>query len=131
MSSSSFTVSVGTSKSSSINSDTSSRTPAIFLCLSEEWNETSRGHDPHSSPRHFRISARTFLLNGSHPLTQTSCKHIKSDMVDASLTRAASMQIYGNKGNFFHKKRFQLPQELFGTPIWLPFHCFGTPTTPR
>lgn len=31
------------------------------------------------------------------------------------------MQIYGNKGNFFHKKRVQLPQELFGTPIWLPF----------
>ena len=44
-----------------------------------------------------------------------------------SLTWPASMQIYGNKKNFLHKKRVQLPQDLSGTPKWLPFHCFGTP----
>ena len=27
----------------------------------------------------------------------------------------------------FHKKRIQLPQDWFGAPTWLPFHCFGTP----
>ena len=46
MSSSSFTISFRTSKSSSINSDTSSRTPAIFFCLREEWNDTGCGRDP-------------------------------------------------------------------------------------
>ena len=28
---------------------------------------------------------------------------------------------------FLDKKRVQLPQDWFGTPIWPPFHCFGTP----
>ena len=32
-----------------------------------------------------------------------------------SLTWPASMQIYGNKRNFLHKKRVQHPQDLFGT----------------
>ena len=25
-----------------------------------------------------------------------------------------------------HKKRVQLSRDWFGTPTWLPFHCFGT-----
>ena len=44
-----------------------------------------------------------------------------------SLTWSASMQIYWNKRKRLHKKRVQLPQDLFGTPTWPPFHCFGTP----
>ena len=39
-------------------------------------------------------------------------------------------QIYGNKRIFLHKKRVQLPQDLFATPIWPPFHCFRTPIWP-
>ena len=31
-------------------------------------------------------------------------------------------QIYGNKRKCLHKKRVQLPQDLFGTPTWPPFH---------
>ena len=38
-----------------------------------------------------------------------------------SLTWPASMQIYGNKRKFLHKKRVQLPQDLFGAPIWPPW----------
>ena len=26
-----------------------------------------------------------------------------------------------------HRKRFEPPQDWFGTTTWLPFHCFGTP----
>ena len=37
-----------------------------------------------------------------------------------SLTWPASMQIYGNKKEVLHKKRVQLPQDLFGTTIWPP-----------
>ena len=47
-----------------------------------------------------------------------------------SITWPASMQIYWNKRKCLHKKRVQIPQDLFGTPTWLPFHCFGTPVWP-
>ena len=40
------------------------------------------------------------------------------------------MQIYWNKRKRLHKKRVQLPEDLFGTPTWPPFHCFGTPIWP-
>ena len=36
------------------------------------------------------------------------------------------MQIYGNKRNFLHKKRVQLPKDLFGTPIWPPWRHVNT-----
>ena len=42
----------------------------------------------------------------------------------------ASMQIHWNKRKCLHKKRVQIPQDLFGTPTWPPFHCFGTPIWP-
>ena len=41
-----------------------------------------------------------------------------------SLTWPASMQIYGNKRKYLHKKRVQLPQDWFGAPTWPPFDCF-------
>ena len=44
-----------------------------------------------------------------------------------SLTWPASMQIYGNKRKFLHKKRVQLPQDLFGAPIWPPWRHVKTP----
>ena len=47
-----------------------------------------------------------------------------------SLTWPASMQIYWNKRKRSHKKRVQLLQDWFGTPTWLPFHCFVTPIWP-
>ena len=47
-----------------------------------------------------------------------------------SLTWSASMQIYWNKRKRLHKKRAQLPEDWFGTPTWLLFHCFGTPIWP-
>ena len=34
--------------------------------------------------------------------------------------------IYGNKENFFHKKRVQFPHDLFGTPIWPPWRHVKT-----
>ena len=36
------------------------------------------------------------------------------------------MPFYGNKRIFFHKKRVQLPQDLFGTPIWPPWRHVNT-----
>ena len=47
-----------------------------------------------------------------------------------SITWPASMQIYWNKRKCLHKKRVQIPRDLFRTPTWLPFHCFGTPIWP-
>ena len=47
-----------------------------------------------------------------------------------SLTWLTSMQIYWNKRKRLHKKRVQLPQDWFGTPIWPPFYCFATPIWP-
>ena len=47
-----------------------------------------------------------------------------------SLTWSASMQIYWKKRGRLHKKRVKLPQDLFGTPTWPPFHCLGTPIWP-
>ena len=47
-----------------------------------------------------------------------------------SLTWPATIQIYENKRNYLHKKRVQLPQDLFGTPTWPPFLSFGTPIWP-
>ena len=43
-----------------------------------------------------------------------------------SLTWLASMQIYGNKRTWLHKKRDQLPQDWFGTPTWPPWHHVKT-----
>ena len=40
----------------------------------------------------------------------------------------SQMQIYYDKGKRLHKKKDQLPQDWFGTPIWPPFHCFWTST---
>ena len=40
------------------------------------------------------------------------------------------MQIYCNKRKCSHKKRVQLPKVEFGTPKWLPFHCFRKPIWP-
>ena len=40
------------------------------------------------------------------------------------------MQIYWNKRKRLHKKRVHLPEDLFGTQTWPPFHCFGTPIWP-
>ena len=40
------------------------------------------------------------------------------------------MQIYWNKRKRLHRKRVQLPEDWFGTPTRLPFHCFGTPIWP-
>ena len=37
------------------------------------------------------------------------------------------MQVYSDKTKRLRKKRVQLPEDLFGTPTWPPFHCFGTP----
>ena len=37
-----------------------------------------------------------------------------------SLTWPVSMQIYWNKRKCLHKKRVQLPQDWFRTPIWPP-----------
>ena len=51
---------------------------------------------------------------------------------ESVFTHVSSIQqIYGNKRIFLHKKRVQLPQDLFATPIWPPFHCFRTPIWPR
>ena len=47
-----------------------------------------------------------------------------------SITWPASVQIYWNKRKRLHKKRVQLPQDLFKTPSWPPFYCFGTPIWP-
>ena len=47
-----------------------------------------------------------------------------------SLTWPASMQIYWNKRKRLHQKKVQLPEDLFGTPTWPPFHCLGTPIWP-
>ena len=47
-----------------------------------------------------------------------------------SLTWPASLQIYWNKGKRLHRERVQLPQDWFGTPTWLPFHCLGTQLWP-
>ena len=47
-----------------------------------------------------------------------------------SLSWPASMRIYWNKRKRLHNKRFQLPQDWFGTPTWPPFHGFGTPIWP-
>ena len=57
-------------------------------------------------------------------------KHPSSWYRAFSLTWPAFMQIYWNKRKSLHKKRVQLPQELFGIPTWPLFHCFGTPTWP-
>ena len=40
------------------------------------------------------------------------------------------MQTYWNKIKDLHKKRVQVPEDLFGTPKWPPFYCFGTPIWP-
>ena len=34
-----------------------------------------------------------------------------------------------NKRKCLHKKRVQLPQDLFGTPTWPPFHCMAAVTS--
>ena len=46
------------------------------------------------------------------------------------LTWPACMQIYWNKRKRLHEKRIELPEDWFGTPTLLPFHCFGTPIWP-
>ena len=43
-----------------------------------------------------------------------------------SLTWPAFIQIYCNKRKRLHKKRVQLPQDLFGTPIWPPWRHVKT-----
>ena len=35
------------------------------------------------------------------------------------------MEMYWNKRRRLHKKRGKLPQDLFGTPTWPPFHCLA------
>ena len=35
------------------------------------------------------------------------------------------MHIYWNKTKRLHRKRAELPQYRFGTPIWPPFYCLG------
>ena len=47
-----------------------------------------------------------------------------------SLMWPATMQIYESKRSCLLQKRLQLPQVLFGTTTWPPFHCFGTPIWP-
>ena len=45
------------------------------------------------------------------------------------LVRSLVIQLLCRK--CLHKKIFQLPQDLFGTPTWPKFHCFtGTPIWP-
>ena len=46
------------------------------------------------------------------------------------VNRPKSLKIYRNKRKRLHKKRVQLPQDCFGTPIWPPFHYSGTPIWP-
>ena len=47
-----------------------------------------------------------------------------------SLTWPGSKQTYLSKIKDLLKKRVQLPQDLFGTPTWQPFYCFGSPIWP-
>ena len=47
-----------------------------------------------------------------------------------SLTWPTTMRIERNKRTLLYKRRLQLPQVLFGTTTWPPFHCFGTPILP-
>ena len=39
-------------------------------------------------------------------------------------------KFFWKKRKRLHKKRVQLPQDLFGTPTWPPFYCFATPIWP-
>ena len=74
-----------------------------------------------------RCRRRRRCLN-SRVITGLDCKGF-------SLTWPASMQIYWNRRNRLHKKRVQLPQDWFGTPIWPPWRhvvlcdwCITNPT---
>ena len=61
-----------------------------------------------NAPIYLRISIECFHSRRQHP----------------------GLQIYWNKRKRLHKKRVQLPQDWFGTPIWFRFYCFGTPIWP-
>ena len=42
-------------------------------------------------------------------------------------TNNAFWLVESRDAHHLHKNRVQLLQDLFGTPTWPPFHCFGTP----
>ena len=63
------------------------------------------------------IVARTFFLTTSLEIAVYRA---------FSVTCPASVQIYWNKRKRLHKKRFQLPQDWYGTPIWPPWRRVKT-----
>ena len=90
---------------------------------------------------HTEVVDREYCLSGSQSSLllvhsrygSNTCSHAQKPTETYrafSLTWPASMQIYWNKINRWHKKRVQLPKDWFGTPTWPPFHCFGTPIWP-
>ena len=67
------------------------------------------------------------LSRANHSRARRKRLHCRLSQIERfQLTWPTSMLIYWNKTKFLHKKRFQLPQDWFGTPTWPPFHCFGT-----
>ena len=108
-----------------------------------------KSHDPLFAPQNFAkalfsISLGTAVLPRRNE-KQRLCKicgevgggHISCITGDVqvacrafSLAWPASVQIYCNKRKRLHKKRVQLPQDWFGTPMWPSFYCFGTPIWP-
>ena len=79
---------------------------------------------PHFLPS-FRVSTCAFTSKPFARPKKTPALQAKPNRA-FSLTWPTSMLIYWNKTKFLHKKRYQLPQDWFGTPTWPPFHCFGT-----
>ena len=79
---------------------------------------------PHFLPS-FRVSTCAFTSKPFARPKKTPALQAKPNRT-FSLTWPTSMLIYWNKTKCLHKKRYQLPQDWFGTPTWPPFHCFGT-----
>ena len=53
------------------------------------------------------------------------------DVIECFHSRGQHLwKCFWNKRKRLHKKRVQLPQDLFGTPTWPPFYCFATPIWP-
>ena len=65
-------------------------------------------------------------------LRETCYEHLQNGLLSFtkyrvfSLTWPAYMQIYWNKRKSLHKKRVQLPEDWFGTPIWPPWRHVKT-----
>ena len=103
---------------------------ALIFFFLENYNDNKQKRNKHTNKQTESYTKSLILIKFMRRKESVFTTQIYGNKRGVFTHVASIQQIYGNKRIFLHKKKVQLPQDLFETPTWPPFHCFRTPIWP-